>query len=143
LTNSNMGHALKAAILAGAFSGIPSTAWCLVRRRDPLEATMAAGAILLPNEARRGRLLLAAVPVHGSLSLAWTLALSAILPTKGTVISGAFAGLGIAAVDLGVLSRFFPSVQALPLGPQVADHLAFGALAGAVIRHSRLLAGDC
>ena len=98
---------------------------------------MAAGAMVLPNEGRKSRLLMAALPVHGAISLAWSTLLAAALPSKRTVLYGACAGLGIAALDLGMLSRFFPRVAALPVAPQVADHLAFGTIAGLVIARSR------
>jgi hypothetical protein len=47
--------------------------------------------------------------------------------------AGALAGLGIAGLDLGLLGRRFPHVRALPLAPQLADHLAFGAIAGVLL----------
>jgi hypothetical protein len=46
---------------------------------------------------------------------------------------GALAGLAIAGLDLGVLGRHWPRIRALPTLPQVADHVAFGALVGAVV----------
>lgn len=137
MTNHPFRSAFKAAVVAGALSGIPSTVWCIATRCDPLEATVAAGAMVLPTEPSRSKLLFAAVPVHGSISLAWAIVLNRVLPHRRTVISGALAGLGIAALDLGLLARFFPRVRALPVGPQLADHVAFGALAGAVIARCR------
>jgi hypothetical protein len=119
---------LRAAAVAAALSGIPSTVHAIVTGRDPLEATLAAGSILLPDETRSTRLLAAAVPVHLALSLGWTVALD-----RGGVRgarAGAVAGLAIAALDLGVVGRRFPRVRALPLLPQLADHAAFGAFAG-------------
>jgi hypothetical protein len=54
------------------------------------------------------------------------------------VAVGLAGGAAIAAVDLGLLAhgplgRRWPLIRALPVGPQVADHLAFGAIAGAVL----------
>ena len=46
---------------------------------------------------------------------------------------GALGGVAIAGLDLGVLGRRWPRIRALPLVPQVADHVAFGALVGAVV----------
>ncbi len=44
------------------------------------------------------------------------------------------AGALIAALDLGFIARRrFPAVAALPVGPQVADHLLYGALVGLVL----------
>jgi hypothetical protein len=119
---------LRAGLAAALLSGIPSTAHALLTGRDPLEATLAAGSILLPGETRRGRLLAAAVPVHLAVSLGWTVVLDRA-GVRGSR-AGALAGLGIAALDLGVAARRIPRVRALPLLPQLADHAAFGAVAG-------------
>ncbi len=100
----------------------------LATGQDPLEATLAAGSMLLPGQSRRAILLAAAVPVHLALSLGWALALERA-GVRGAR-RGALAGLAIAALDLGVVGRRFPRVRALPLGPQLADHVAFGAVAG-------------
>jgi len=128
---------LTAGFVAATLSGLPSTFWSLAARRDPLEATLAAGAILLPSERRRSRLVAAAVPVHASLSLAWALGLARVLPRGRETAAGAVAGLGIAALNLGVVGRWFPRVRALPLLPQVADHVAFGATVGYVLGRRR------
>ena len=123
---------LRAALTAAALSGIPSTAHALATGRNPLEATYAAGSIVLPGETRPGRLVAAAVPVHLALSLGWTVVLDRA-GARGT-LRGALAGLGIAALDLGLVGPRFARVRALPLGPQVADHVAFGAIAGRLLR---------
>jgi hypothetical protein len=93
--------------------------------------------LLLPHETRRGRLLLAASVVHGGLSFAWALALSAALPRRATLRWAALAGLGIAALDLGVIGRRFVRIRSLPQLPQVADHVVFAVAVGAVIRTRR------
>ena len=130
--------ALAAGAVAAVVSGAPSTAYALVRGRDPLEATLAVGSILLPREPRRSPLLAAAVPVHVGVSLGWALALAAVLPRRRTALAGAAAGLAIAALDLGVLGRRFPRINALPLAPQLADHVAYGTTVGWVLsRRSR------
>jgi hypothetical protein len=123
---------LRAAAWAATLSGIPSTVHALATGRDPLEAALAAGSVLLPRETSRARLVVAAVPVHLALSLAWTLALdrAGVRTARG----GALAGLAVAALDLGVSGRRFPRVRVLPLGPQLADHAAFGAIAGLLLR---------
>ena len=122
---------LRAAGWAAALSGIPSTAHALATGRDPLEAVLAAGAVLLPHETSRVKLAAAAVPVHLTLSLGWTLALDHV--GVRTARRGALAGLAIAALDLGVAARVFPRVRALPLAPQLADHAAFGAIAARLL----------
>lgn len=130
---------LRAAAAAAALSGIPSTAHALAVGGDPLEATIAAGTILLPGERRRGRLLAAAVPVHLALSLGWTVALdrAGVRGARG----GALAGLAIAALDLGVVGRAYPRVRALPLLPQLADHALFGAIAATMLQERAVSPG--
>jgi len=112
-------------------SGAPSTVHALATGRDPLEAALAAGSLLLPGETRRARLLMAAVPVHLTLSLGWTF----VLDCAGirNALGGALAGVAIAAADLGVAAWAFPRVRALPVGPQLADHAAFGAIAARLL----------
>ena len=123
---------LRAAAWAAALSGIPSTVHALATGRDPLEAARAAGTILLPQETSPQRLLAAAVPVHLAISLTWTI----VLDRAGVrgALRGGIAGLAIAALDLGVASRRFPRIRQLPLGPQLADHAAFGAIAGRLLQ---------
>ncbi len=128
---------LAAGAVAAALSGAPSTLWSIAAGRDPLEATLAAGSLLLPNETRRGRLVAAAAPVHLTVSLGWALVLARALPRRRRNAAGAAAGLLIAALDLGVLGRRFPRVRALPILPQLADHAVYGATVGAVLERRR------
>jgi hypothetical protein len=125
---------IRAALWAAALSGAPSTLHALATGRDPLEASLAAGSVLLPAETRRLPLLAAAAPLHLALSLGWT----AILEHAGVrgARAGALAGVAIAALDLSLAARLFPRVRALPLLPQVADHAAFGAIAGSLLARS-------
>ena len=123
--------AIRAGAWAAALSGLPSTLHALATRRDPLQATKAAGSILLPREQRTLPLVLAAAPVHLALSFGWAAVLQ-----KGRVrgtVPGTMAGLAIAALDLGLFGRVFPRIRALPLAPQVADHAAYGAIVGFVL----------
>ena len=81
--------------------------------------------------------MLAAVPVHLTLSLGWAVALERVLPRGREVSAGAVGGLAIAALDLGIVGRFFPRIRALPLAPQVVDHIAYGATVGFVLARRR------
>jgi hypothetical protein len=128
---------IAAGAVAALASGVPSTVHALATGGDPLEATAAAGSLVLPREKRTSRLLVAAAPVHLVLSLGWGVALSALLPRRRTVAAGALAGALIAALDLGLVGRRFERIRSLPVVPQIADHVAFGALVGAVARHRR------
>jgi hypothetical protein len=123
--------------IAAVLSGIPSTVIAVARGDDPLEATAAAGSILVSDESAKWLRLAAAVPVHVALSLGWGVVLSAALPRRATMAWGATAGLCIAALDLGVIGRRFARINALALRPQIADHAAFGAVVGAVLRRRR------
>lgn len=128
-----LADALAAGTVAALVSGTPSTVHALVTGAGALEASLAAGTLLLPDERRPRRLLVAAVPVHLALSLGWSLVLARLLPRRRTAWFGALAGLAIAALDLGVIGRRFERIRALPQLPQVADHLAYGATVGAVL----------
>jgi hypothetical protein len=123
--------------VAAVLSGTPSTVIAIARGDDPLEATAAAGSILVSHDSKQLLRLAAAVPVHVALSLGWGVVLSALLPRRATIAWGAAAGLCIAALDLGVIGRRFARIDSLPLGPQIADHAAYGAVVGAVLRRRR------
>jgi hypothetical protein len=130
-------------LAAAALSGVPSTAWNLARGRDPLEATKAAGTLVLPDDAQPWALVAAAAPVHLGVSLLWTVVLAHTLPARNRVAWGAAGGLAIAALDLGVIGRRYPAIRKLPLAPQLADHALFGAVVGALSRHQGADARGC
>jgi hypothetical protein len=123
--------AIAAGAWAAVLGGAPSTVHALARGRDPLEATKAAGSILLPRETRTHRLVVAAVPIHLALSFGWALVLER-LAVRGAG-RGAAAGLAIAAIDLGLAGRYAPRVAALPAAPQLADHVLYGTIVGYVL----------
>jgi len=126
-------RAVAAGLWAAALSGAPSTLHALATGRDPLEATLAAGSVVLPRETSRLRLFSAALPLHLAMSLGWALVLERAR-VRGAA-RGAAAGLGIALVGLGAGSAVSTRMRSLPLLPQVADHLAYGAIVGAVLAH--------
>jgi hypothetical protein len=129
--------ALAAGLAGAVLAGIPSTAWALVRGDDVLDGARAAGAIVLPRERRTPVLLAAAVPVHLALSLGWAGVLAVTLPPRAEAAWGVAAGLGIAALDLGVIGRRIPAIRALPQGRQWADHVAYGLAVGTTLRLRR------
>jgi len=138
MTRANMiEDGLAAGAVAALLSGAPSTLHALATRTSPLEATLAAGTLLAPRSSRPAVLLLAAVPVHLALSFGWALLLAAVLPRRRTIAWATLAGLGIAALDLGVVGRRFPRIRALALAPQVLDHLAYAATVGVVLSRRR------
>ena len=128
---------LVAGAVAAVLSGAPSTLHAFATRASPFEATLAAGALLLPRERRPLVLALAALPLHLALSLGWAVLLAAVLPRRRTVAYATLAGLAIAALDLGVVGRRMPRIRALAPLPQVLDHVAYGATVGAVLSRRR------
>ena len=124
---------LHAGAVAGVLSGAPSTVHAVVTRRSPLDAARAAGTLVLGDDVPPRRLVVAGVAAHGVISLGWGVALAVVLPRRRAVLWGAVAGLAIAGVDLGVLGRRWPRIRALPPLPQIADHVLYGALVGAVL----------
>ncbi len=129
--------ALVSGAVAAVVSGVPSTAHALLSGLNPVEASLAAGTLLLPREERASRLLPAALVAHGTLSLGWALVLCAALPRRATLGWSVLAGLAIAALDLGVVGRRYPRIRALPLAPQVLDHVAYAATVGALVSRRR------
>ena len=119
-------------VVAAIVSGLPSTAHAVVSGRNPLEATRAAGSLLVGEEASTAARLAAALPVHFALSWLWGGVLERLLPRRNRVLWGAAGGLCIAALDLGVVGRRSPAIEQLPLVPQLADHAVFGAVVGAL-----------
>lgn len=130
--------ALRAVFPAAVLSGLPSTLYARATGKDPLEASVAAGSIILPSKSRRLRLLAAAVPVHLSLSLFWSLLLAALLPRKRPIAEGAIAGVAIAAIDLGTVGRRYPLIRGLDPLPQVADHVAVGVVVALLLSTRRI-----
>jgi hypothetical protein len=128
---------VEAAVAAGVLSGIPSSVHALATGGNPLDAVRAAGTIAVGEAAPRTTRFVAGLAVHGALSLGWTAVLALVLPPRRATWWGAVAGLGIAALDLEVASRRYPAITALPRAAQVADHVAFGAIAGSVLGQAR------
>lgn len=124
--------------VATLFSGLPSTLWAVRVGSDPLEATWAAGAMLVPAESGPWLLFASAALVHSTVSAFWTLVFGALLPRRHVVLAAILGSAAVALVDLGLIApRMFPSVAALPFWPQFADHLMWGACLGLVLQLHR------
>ena len=130
--------ALAAGACAALFSGIPSTLHAWFSGGDVMEATRAAGAMLIPASSTDGQLFLAAAFVHTAVSAFWTAVLVPVLPRRYTVAWAVFALACVAVLDLRVIGRMFPEIHALAFWPQFADHIAFGVLLGGVLVYRRL-----
>lgn len=129
---SKMVRIATAGVVAATFSGLPSTVHAVLTGRDLLAATRAAGT-LLPGRRERPNAI-AGVAVHLAVSALWTAVLATVdrryhLGIRG----GAAAGALIATLDLEILGRGNPAIRALPRAPQWLDHVAFGALVGALL----------
>ncbi|RSM40773.1 hypothetical protein DMA12_26060 [Amycolatopsis balhimycina DSM 5908] len=113
-------------------SGIPSTVHALLTGGDVLAATRAAGTLLPGRRDRPG--IATGLIAHVAVSTFWTCVLAtAVRRHRLGAGGGAVAGLAIAALDLGIAARAYPAVRALPRGPQILDHLVFGAVTGALL----------
>jgi hypothetical protein len=122
-------------LVATVFSGLPSTLHALLTGGDPLEATRAAGAMLVSSTNSSGTLLAAAAIVHPLVSLFWTVIFALLLPARHTLLWAVLGSAAVALLDLRVIAPvFFPEVAALPFWPQVADHLMWGALLGGILQ---------
>jgi hypothetical protein len=132
---------LVAGSVAAVAGGIPSTLHAITTGSDILESTRAAGSIPLPWAEDEQALLSAGANVHVAISLFWGVVLARVIPRSApapvSLGAGAVGGLAIAALDLGLIGRLFPRIRALPRGPQIADHVAFGAVVGAVLAWRR------
>jgi hypothetical protein len=128
---------LAAGMIAAVVSGVPSTAYAFATGGDPLEATVAAGSLVLPQKQRPSRALPTGLVVHVALSLGWAVPICVFVPSRKPVLFGLLAGLGIAALDLGIIGRHTPRIRTLSQGPQVADHLAYGVAVATVASRRR------
>jgi hypothetical protein len=121
-------------VVATIFSGLPSTLHALATGADPLEATRAAGAMLVPPAAGTATLVAAAAVVHPAVSLFWTAVFVFLLPRRRLVLWAVLGSAAVALLDLRVIAPlFFPSVAALAFWPQFADHLMWGVLLGGTL----------
>jgi hypothetical protein len=101
---------------------------------DITEATRAAGAMLISPGTNLGALVLAAAVAHTTISFFWAAILVFILPRRHVIAWATAAAALIAWLDLRVIATaFFPEVAALRFGPQLADHLMWGASLGWVL----------
>ena len=139
---SYLGDVARAGAVAAVLSGVPSTLWAFASGTDPWAPSLAAGSMLLPGSSRRSRLLVAAAGIHAVLSVGWAQVLAGALGGRhrsaaGSALLGAAGGLAIAALDLGLAhavdSPRLSGIRMLPVLPQVADHLAYGAVVGALL----------
>jgi hypothetical protein len=122
-------------LMATLFSGLPSTLHALATGADPLEATRAAGAMLVPSATSTRMMVAAAAIVHPAVSLFWTAVFGWLLPRRHAALWAVGGSAAVALLDLLVIAPLaFPLVGALPFWPQFADHLLWGALLGGTLQ---------
>lgn len=63
---------------------------------------------------------------HAVISVLAGEGLAQVLPRRASVGWGAVAGLVMGVVNVGVIGQRIPAIAALPVGPQLADNIAFG-----------------
>ena len=95
-----------------------------------MEATRAAGSMLISPQASDVALFCAAALVHCTISLFWAAFLVWLLPRRRIMTESLIAAAFIAVLDLRIIARLFPEVYSLPFWPRFADHLAWGACFG-------------
>lgn len=122
---------LSAWLVATVVSGLPSTVHAVITGNDVMEATRAAGAMIVSPDSSLPQLFAAAAIVHGAVSLFWASILTPVLPHRRTVYWAIAASALIAVLDLRIIApMMFPEVARLPFWPQFADHLMWGACVG-------------
>jgi hypothetical protein len=126
---------IQATVVAATASGAPSTLYAWVTDggvsgavRSGLDSTRAVGSLLPPG--RPG--LLRGALVHCVISAGAGVLLARLLPRRHSAAWGAIAGGAMGGLNVGVIGRRFPFVRALPVMPQIADNVAFGALFAAI-----------
>jgi hypothetical protein len=127
---------MQATAVAAALSGAPSILEAFRRQRDlrsvltyVWDATCSVATLVSPGrpDFMRGALL------HVGISVLCGEGLARTLPETNSVIWGAGAGLVIGVINVGMIGRRFPAIAALPLVPQLADNVAFGAVFALVV----------
>jgi hypothetical protein len=118
---------------AAVLSGIPSTLHAWLTGGDVMEATRAAGAMLIPARSSDVALIAAATIVHCAISLFWASVLVWLLPRRHLIVASILALAAIAVLDLRIIGPLFPEIYALPFWPQFADHVAWGAAFGVAL----------
>jgi hypothetical protein len=131
---------IEATAVAAVLSGAPSTVDAFRRHREfrsvavsVRDATCAVGTLIPPGRPGFTR----GAVAHVGISVICGEFLARGLPERNSVSWGAAAGLVIGAVNVGAIGRRFPAIRALPLIPQLADNVAFGAVFALVVDRSR------
>jgi len=126
---------LEATACAAILGGVPSTLYAGLRggrisvaAAYGVDATSRIGVLLPPFRPglRRGFL------AHLLISMLAGSAMGRLLPQRRSRIWGAAAGSVMGWWNLVLIGRRIPAIAELPLGPQLADNIAFGVAFAAV-----------
>ncbi len=128
---------LVAGAVALPASMVPSAVQARVTGGRWWASEMAAGNLVLHASASPQRLVGIGTAVRSAVALNWGLVLSRWLDRRHPVLHGAGAGLALFAFQYLLVGRRRPLVRDLPAWPQVADHLVYGTVAGAVLARLR------
>lgn len=90
--------------------------------RYGVRATRAVGTLVPPGRPN----LIAGVATHLGLSLAFGQVPGRVLPRRHSALWGTAYGAAMGLVGAGIVGRRFNAVRELPIGPQLADNMAFG-----------------
>lgn len=132
LSRVRCSRVVTAGVVAGTFSGLPSTLYALATGGDVLQATRAAATLVPGRRDRPG--VVAGAAVHVVVSAGWIAVLAVADRRRGLGLGGGcVAGLLIGVLDLEVVGRAYPAIRSLPRLPQWLDHVAFGAIAGVLL----------
>lgn len=131
------GRVLRATLTASVLGGAPSFTHAALADgglpgavRYGLTATRAVGTLVPPGRSS----LVRGVAAHLAISFGAGELLARTVPRRNPALWGAVIGTVMGVVNVGWIGRrWFPAIAALPLGWQVADNAAFGAVFGAVV----------
>jgi hypothetical protein len=130
---------VAASLLSGAPSLLlalwrdgPSGAW-----RYGVSATRSIGVLIPPG--RPG--IVRGAAAHFAISAAVGEALGRLVPSRHSMMWAAAGGAGVGIVGVGIIGRRLPGIRDLPLGPQLADNVAFGIIFAAVADRGRTAPG--
>lgn len=126
--------------MASLLGGAPSTVIAVVTGGPGrgaeylLDTTRRVGVLVPPFRPGLTR----GVVAHLAISLLVGEMLARVVPRRRSVLWGGLAGLATGIVNVGVVGRRIPAIASLPLGPQLADNVAFGVVFAVIAdRHSR------
>jgi hypothetical protein len=126
-------------LTATLFSGLPSTLFFMATGGDLWPPIRAVGTMIVSGESSPWSIFLAAMLVHGGVSLFWTLVVTSVIPANHVPAYTVAAAAAIAVLDLRVIAPLlFPEVARLSFWPQFADHLAWGLLIGVTLHFRRI-----